>query len=178
MAALARAAKSKPHEYTKGGGGAKNYQDPPQGKIFSRRQVQQYRAGGITNETAAAVKKAAKTLPKAKAVKAKLRTAGEKFDRLLEAYQQREMLETGKRRSKTAITQDGKFWQALDDLTAPRSTSPTGKKARALEEFGYRPRGAPWKVGQSPKAKKQVQSSTQRAHARVKRTGRDRSKIK
>lgn len=126
-------------------GRIKSYKDAT-GKIVSARQYRQQRAGGLTGEQITQIRKAGKVRTTQKAIK-----RGEQFNKLLKTYQQREAEETGRKRSQAEILADKKFWRATENLGAKRSKSTSGKRAKALEEFGLRPRHAPWKVGESPK---------------------------
>lgn len=135
-------------------GRIKNYYDPSTKNVWSARQYRQARAGGVTGEERTAIRTAERALPKVREVRKRATRQRENIQYLVKAYQERERIETGKRRSKDAILKDPNFWRAVEDLTARGSKSPTGKRARAMEEFGLRPRNASWKVGQSPKKQK------------------------
>ena len=135
----------RPYERTPSGR-IKNYYDPETHYVWSARQFRKARAGGVTAEQRQTIRAAG-----LEDLQRKVQKSGEDLNMLLEAYQHREQIETGKKRSKKAILQDPKFRKAAEGITHKRSTSPKGVRAKALEEFGLRPRNAPWRAGESPK---------------------------
>lgn len=135
----------------------KNYYDPVTKYVWSARQYRQARAGGIRGEEITAARKAAAaTGIDTRAILAQAKARKERVPWLIDAYRNRVLTETGKRISKKDVMSDPKFWKSLQALGMDRSRSPTGKRAKAMEEFGLRPRHASWKVGESPKKRKPV----------------------
>lgn len=135
----------------------KNYYDPVTKYVWSARQYRQARAGGIRGEEITAARKAAAlTGLDTRAILSQAKARKERIPWLIDAYKNRVQTETGKRISKKEVLNDPKFWKSLQALGMDRSRSPTGKRAKAMEEFGLRPRHASWKVGESPKKKRRA----------------------
>lgn len=126
--------------------GVRRYLDPQTGKTYSERTVANTRAGGQSKEARQFSGRVLRSLGKAPS------TQTRDYETLLRDYQQAEFLRTGKkptlRKLRSASTKEGQaFLSTVRDLSGRNKQ----KKKRALERLGYRPTGAKYALGDSPK---------------------------
>ena len=125
-------------------GTARRYRDPITGREYSRREVQTAKIG-VSPESAARATKLAKigVFP-----------FEENVEHLYQSYRYRLRLEGKTITKRQAFREGSEFLQAIQDMITSKSKSPTGKKAKALVALGLRPKGARYRVGESPKTMK------------------------
>lgn len=135
-------------------GSIRNYKDPSTGRIVSDYERRKSLNSGLSPKEKRIIRDERRVTELHKLTHRKKNRREyevEHIGYLLDKYQEREYSETKKKRSRSAILRDDRFWSDLRNLRS-RGDSPKGKKAKALESFGLRPRGSERRVGHSPRA--------------------------